>query len=377
MRRILVVPVRVEGHADDPATLHRQYCERLPAYIEAASLGQVALEVTLAAPVVLPRPIDEYRVRGFRISELRSDPGPQRRLVGDAARLVDRDHDLSVYDGLMLAVHVPSRLLGRRGFLFRSPSGFGRMAMPSGRRIPPTDVHTVDTPLPSLAYALPKMLAGYRDRRAVAPTLYDYAAQSTPGPYVYANQYVGGTLGMQYISPHAGPWDILSQHGIRTADGIEPQGMTSFTRWRLGWLPSAAVVAVQAGERREIVLAPLAAGIDRIRALRLPLADGRYVLIEHRRRIGVDRHLPAEGVLVLQVDENVPEGQGPVRVVDADPGRPYLAGAPFAVGNRWRDDVHGIELRVLEESGGDVRIVVDRTGAVAHPVSLTAPTERR
>jgi len=183
----------------------------------------VRVEVTLVSWIEMPRPLAEYRVRSFHIFELRKDPGPQRRLVSDAVRLIDARYDLSAFDGLMLAVGVETRELGRAGYLFRGPRGFGRLPLPSGRAMPPTDVHTWNAPLPSIAYALPKMIAGYRDSRPVTPTLYDYAAQSTPGPFAYGGRYVGEEGSMQYISVHAGPWDILSQHGIHTPEGPTPR----------------------------------------------------------------------------------------------------------------------------------------------------------
>ena len=310
VKRVLVAPLAIAGEKADIDHIRRRYCEELPAYMTAVSYGQLSLEVVLTPWIEMPRPTDEYRVAGFRIAELRKDSRPQRRLVGDAARALDERYDLSGFDGLMLAVGISARQLGRNGYLFRSPAGFGRVSLPSGNTNPPTDVHTWDAPFPSLAYALPKMIAGYRDAKPVAPTLYDYAAQSTPGPYTYANRFVGGNAGMQYISPHAGPWDILSQHGIATAAGVVPQGMTSFTRLRLGWIPQAGVVTVLPGARREIVLSPLHAGTGSTLVALLPITTQRHLLVEARRRQGVDRHLPSEGVLVLRVDDSIPEGSG-------------------------------------------------------------------
>ena len=365
VKRLLVAPLAIEGREGHLDTIRRHYCELLPAYIEALSYGQVRVEVALAPWIAMPRPLAEYRVRSFRIFELRKDSGPQRRLVTDAAYLLDERYDLSGFDGLMLAVGVDTSELGRAGYLFRSPTGFGRMRLPSGRFTPPTDVHTWNAPLPSIAYAVPKMIAGYRDSKPVAPTLYDYAAQSTPGPFAYGNRFVGGSSNMQYISVHAGPWDILSQHGIHTPEGPVPQGMTSFTRLRLGWIPERAVATILPGERRELLLSPLHAGSGETLAVRLPIAVDRYILVEARRQQGVDRHLPAEGVLVLKVDESIPEGSGPVRVVDAHPEKPWFQAAPFRSGQTFRDAALGIAVSVLGEEGRAFRVVVDRTASVA------------
>src|SRR6185503_19444581 len=163
------------------------------------------------------------------------------------------------------------------------------------------------------------------------------------------------------ISVHAGPWDILSQHGIHTPEGPTPQGMTSFTRMRLGWIPARAIAAVLPGERREVLLSPLHRGNGDTLVVRLPIAADRYILVEARRRQGLDRHLPAEGVLVLSVDESIAEGSGPVRAIDAHPEVPWLHAAPFRAGETFRDPALGIAVSVLGEEGDAYRVVIDRT----------------
>jgi hypothetical protein len=84
--------------------------------------------------------------------------------------------------------------------------------------------------------------------------LFDFRARSAPGPYGYANQWVGGNRGMQYTSPFVGAWDILSQHGIKTSSdprryvGVSPKGMTSFTKIHLGWIQPEQIRTVNKGE---------------------------------------------------------------------------------------------------------------------------------
>ncbi len=311
VKTILVVPLSFEGRYADLETITARYGELLPRYIRAVSQGRWELDVTIAPWIPMPRPISEYRLGSSRIREMPRHWLAQYRLVTDAVALLDARYEFRRFDGLMLAVGADPKDLGRCGHMFRSTTRFHQPRTPSGQVIPPTDVHTWNCPFPSIAYALPKMMAGYHDGRAVVPTLYDFDAQSTPGPFGYANQWVGGTGAMQYYSSHVGPWDIQSQHGIKTSAGVLPQGMTSFTRIRLGWINERQITSVGAGEIRQVLLSPLVRGDGTTLVVRLPIDEHRYYLIENRQREGVDRHLPSEGILIMRVDERFPKDTGP------------------------------------------------------------------
>ncbi|MBI4270096.1 MAG: hypothetical protein HY615_07150 [Candidatus Rokubacteria bacterium] len=360
VKTILVVPLSFPGQRADLETIRSRYGELLPRYIWAVSNGRVKVDVTITPWIAMPQPISEYRLGSFRIREMHQTWFRQYRLVTDAAALLDAGHELHKFDGLMLAVGADPKDLGRCGYLFRSSTRFHRPRTARGQVIPPTDVHTWNCPFPSIAYALPKMLTGYRHGRAVVPTLYDFDAQSTPGPFGYANQWVGGTAAMQYYSTHLGPWDIQSQHGIPTAAGVLPQGMTSFTKIRLGWIDEPQVATVRAGESRDVLLAPLVHGAGKTLVVRLPIGESRHYLVENRQQEGVDRRLPSEGVLIMKVDETIPEGHGPVRVVDAHPDVEHFGAAPFKSGETFRDEEHAITVAVLRKDGSDYALSIRR-----------------
>ena len=360
MKRVLVVPLAFAGHHADLETIRSKYAEFLPRYIRTVSNGRLEVDVTITPWISMPQPIAEYRLGSFRIREMRETWFRQYRLVTDAAALLDAVYEFRRFDGLFLVVGADPKDLGRCGYLFRSSTRFHQPRTPTGQQIPPADVHTWNCPFPSIAYALPKMLAGYRDGRSVVPTLYDFDAQSTPGPFGYANQWVGGTATMQYYSTHVGPWDILSQHGIRTGEGLRPQGMTSFTKIRLGWIDEPRIATVGVGESVRVVLSPLVHGDGKTLVVRLPIDESRYYLVENRQQEGVDRDLPSEGILIMKVDERIPEGQGPVRVVNAHPDVKYFGAAPFRSGETFRDEEHGITVAVLRKDGHDYAVSIRR-----------------
>ena len=360
LQRILVAPLSFSGHFADLEIIRKRYTEMLPDYIKAVSNGQLDLEVIVMPWIPMPHPISEYQLPSWRLKNIQNEKRPQIRLVRDSLALIEGMRDLKGFDGLMIAVGADQKALGRNGYLFRSSTGFGRLGRPIDQPVPPIDVHTWDCPFPSIAYALPKMAAGYFNQRAVVPTLYDYDAQSTPGPFGYANQWIGGESGMQYYSIHVGPWDIQSQHGIETKTGVLPQGMTSFTKIRLGWIKPEKIITVEKGDTREVQLAPLVNGEGGTLVVFLPIDEERYYLVENRQQEGVDRFLPSEGVLILKVDETIPEGKGPVRVVNAHPYVRFFQESPFKTGEIFRDPENGIMVKVLGKDQKDYRLEINR-----------------
>jgi hypothetical protein len=192
--------------------------------------------------------------------------------------------------------------------------------------------------------------------------LYDYKAQSTPGPHGYANKWEGGNNGHKYFSIHAGPWDIQSQHGIPTSRGYMAQGVSSFTKLRLGWIDPDQTCTVESGQSRKIVLGPLWDGHAKTLVIHLPLEHSCcYYLIENRQRKGVDRHLPSEGILIFRVDETIREGYGPVRVVNAHPKTSFFQNAPFEEGEEFRDHENGISVKVLNKEGNNYQLKISRS----------------
>lgn len=120
-----------------------------------------------------------------------------------------------------------------------------------------------------------------------------------------------------------------------------PQGISSFTKIRLGWITSEQVLMVNPGSNQCTFLSPLSKKGE-ILAVKIPLGGGKsvdaghYYLVENRQPIGYDRLLPDSGILVLKVNEAVREGSGTVKVMDADPDSPYFSHATFRLDQKER-----------------------------------------
>ena len=365
VKHVLVAPLSFPGRSrfGNLESIKRRWGDGLHQYVREVSYGKVQVNIEISPWIQMPKPLSAYRLSSWRIIKWTSkDQATRSAIVKDAGAVLDRIYDLSNFDGLFLVVGSTWKNFGRYGYLCRNLFGFFEIWSPSGKLIPPTDVHTYDVPFPSIAYAIPKILGGYKDRRAVVPTLYDYMAQGTPGPHGYSNKWIGGNKAHKYFSIYAGPWDIQSQHGIFTSQGHMAQGLSSFSKLRLGWIYPGQIITVEPGQSRNVLLGPLWDGYAETLVVRLPLDHSCcYYLIENRQRKGVDRYLPSEGVLILKVDETIPEGNGPVKVVNANPMSPFFKKAPFSVGEEFRDTTNRILMKILSKEGNNYRLEILRS----------------
>jgi hypothetical protein len=108
-----------------------------------------------------------------------------------------------------------------------------------------------------------------------------------------------------------GPWDIMSQHFVEK--GKPPQGISSFTKIRLGWIKKQQVQFVKPGETSFGLLSPLSKGGDLL-VVKIFVDEYSHYLIENRQPIGFDRMLPDSGILILEVHPAYQDGTGVVRV---------------------------------------------------------------
>ena len=379
-QRILVVPLAFSRKKADGTVvsiadqnlqsldeIRQRYAIDLVDYFRQISPGKIEIEVTVTGWVMLPKSVDDYRMN-FRIyhpDRLKTWLN-QVALVRDGANAIDGAYDVSAYDALMMVPGCSATEFGGSGYVFRHAKGFPMLWTRSGKRLPPVDVHAQTTPFPSLPHALAHIMGGYKDGRVVVPDLFSFEARSTPGPYSYANQYVGGDRAMQYYAPYVGPWDVMSQHGIKIHpwaslfQGIAVQGMTSFTRLRLGLVQQSQICAVERGDTKEVLLNPLTRHDAKTSVIYLPLDSSRYYLIENRQQEGLDKYLPSEGVLILKVDESVEDGRGPVLVVDAHPAARLFSQAPFRVREQYLNREDGVFIKVMGKEGADYRLEIDR-----------------
>ncbi|THA26884.1 peptidase M6 [Streptomyces sp. RKND-216] len=118
---------------------------------------------------------------------------------------------------------------------------------------------------------------------------------------------------------YAGGWDTMSMAGI--------SDLLGWHKWKFGWITDDQVACVTDRSATH-TLKPVGSPEGATMAV-VKTGEHSAIVAEARTRVGLDRGICAEGVLLYTVDSRVPTGQGPVRVVD---GRPASGGGPACTG---------------------------------------------
>jgi M6 family metalloprotease-like protein len=344
------VPHRVQRGA-----VAERFNRDLAAYVREMSHGTVDLSVDLTPRWHrLPSPVGDYRISS---RNLEVDHGRIRKLIDDSLAAVEGEVDFSRYSftavlmGARLQDYGMIGLCGYPGMLGWSERDALRTR--GGQRVPGgVAIFSFQAHLGTLFHDIAHVLGGVADGKRRVPCLYDHDLQARPGPQ--RETFVDAAVNMGF-------WDPMSCHFIRWE--TPPPGISSWTRLRLGWLDTSRVRTVARGETAEVLLGPLEDGSSPVLAVRIPLSDSTFYLVENRQPLGFDRSLPGSGVLVMYADDRVAEcrhGQAPVKLAAADPSRPRLEGAAFTPGPRdtFRDEARGVSVRVREAAGATYRLTV-------------------
>jgi len=156
-----------------------------------------------------------------------------------------------------------------------------------------------------------------------------------------------------------GPWDLMAG-GSWNGDGATPAHPSAYCKIFEGWIASTQITIVNAGSKSTVTIGALESSSGKL-VVKLPLADGKYYLIEYRRKIGYDAALPDEGIVITLVDPSKASGQGIVTVIDRNPGTSTLDDAAFRTGESYNNPSATIAVSVISTSASSAVILVDRT----------------
>lgn len=161
---------------------------------------------------------------------------------------------------------------------------------------------------------------------------------------------------------YVGEWGLMA-HGLWANNGSTPVHPCAWSKIKLGWMPGAKVEELREGLEGTFNLAPHEElSPDMPHAIKLPLGEKTYYLIEARKKVGYDSYLPDEGVLIFYVDESKGSGEGILKLVDAHPETETLNDAPFKPGGFFNDKASKVAVEILSASGPSYLVKVDRTG---------------
>ncbi len=186
-------------------------------------------------------------------------------------------------------------------------------------------------------------------------------------------KHTGRDRGRQYDNV----WDAMSNDGACGIDaefGRLAQHVIAYHKDLLGWIPTTAKLSVAVPGEITFKLAPLATtpatGHSYLLAqIPIDVSERHFYTLEARTRVGYDRHLPADAVIIHEVDLRMPRawGAGPAWLLWQGSA---VDGSGAAV---FQDDRHGITVEVgrQEEDGFTVTV---RAAAPRAPDVTTTPT---
>ena len=350
--------------------LRRRAVEGLNKYIQNQSYGLAWVKADFRGWVPLSDSISKYKISPYNYQV---DHGRIKKLIEDAMSAIDKETDFSQYHHMIIipgAFTKPGSGYGM-GSLCANPGmlstfAYGSTLTHQKGRNPYRSYITVKSRgglkfqggivvaaenchLGNFAYDFIYPLGGLYEDRRIVPCQYDFDRQSDP--YVSRDH--------RNYSIYTGPWDIMSQ--VFIAGAPAPASLSSFSKIRLGWISPEQALLVKPGETAYAFLSPLAKKGDTL-VVKIPLKENLYYLVENRQPIGFDRVLPDSGILILKVNTSIVEGNGPVRVMDADPKSPHFSHATFRLDgeerNLFMDRENNVTVIPLWTEGGNQGVLI-------------------
>jgi len=172
-------------------------------------------------------------------------------------------------------------------------------------------------------------------------------------------------------SDYVGRWELMGK-GLWNGNppSSSPAHMLAWSKIRLGWILDSQIAVVPSGIISNVTLSPIELNGTTL-AVKIPLTDRTYYLVELRQKIGYDLALPDTGLLVTYIDGNI-GGPGSVQIVDANPLTATLDDCTFKPGRTFSDTSNKISVSILEGTGQSFRLLVNRVGP-APDLSVTKP----
>jgi len=278
-------------HQTAPEEISKRIFQDVNAYFREVSYNLISIEGYATSWIMLPKPTATYG-----ISEWGSPSERRRAFERDAIGVADNLVDYSRYDVVFI-------IAAGRGTVW---------AYSTTATIRTNDSVTVEAITVQTEYTAWGTFAHEFGHQLGLPDLYDYTVAAKPGVYLEA-------------AIHVGSYCLMSRSTERPL-------MLGWCKVTLGWVPPSNVQVVQPGNIKSIKIRPHRSLSNETMLLKIQISPKQYYLVEVRERTGYDSVLPDEGVLIIFVDELLESGQGPIRLIDANPATKSLDDAPFDLG---------------------------------------------
>ncbi len=347
-------------YPDAKHTIDKEYARtrfsQLDDYVRQMSYDKESIDVDITEEwYEMPHPVSYYNISS---RNLEVDHSKVEGLIQDALDAADEEVDFTKYCFTAIFMSAQRQEYGMIG-LCGYPGMLGWQASDilkttSGEIVGGgVAIFSYQAHLGTLFHDVAHVLAGVQDGKRVLPCLYDHDLQATPGPL--RESFITSIINMGF-------WDPMSCHYYEWE--LPPPGVSSWTKMRLNWIDQSKIRVVKPGEIAELQLGALEDSTSDILAVKIPLSETTYYLIENRQPIGFDKYLPGSGVLIMYADDKIAEcrhGKAPVKLIDAGTGIPNLEGATFDMGKKdsFADSENGLTIQLVEKIGDSYKISID------------------
>jgi len=161
-----------------------------------------------------------------------------------------------------------------------------------------------------------------------------------------------------------GPWELMDKGSWNGhPGGSSPAHMTAWDKIQLGFINGHMLATVYPGANTTFTIDPTEIASTNVHALKIMLTiatnQSQYYLVEVRTKTGFDSALPAEGVLITYVNENLLVGS--VQVINSHPKLTTLENAVWTTGQTFTDTTHNLTLKVNGKIGNAYQVTVARS----------------
>jgi len=352
---IIIVEFPDVKHSVDKRYPQKRFFRELNSYVQEMSYNKVCIGGDITEKwIQMPYPISHYKISP---RNLEVDKSRVRNLIDDALNAVDKDVNFSKYSFIAIFMGARLKEYGMIGLCgYPGMLGWGTeeiLKTKSGQVIKEgIAIFSYQAHLGTLFHDIAHILGGVKEGKRMVPCLYDHDLQAKPGPL--REVFIESTVNMGF-------WDSMSCHYYKW--DVPPPGISSWTKMRLNWMNISKIRVVKPGETKEILLGPLEDGASATLAIKIPLSETSYYLIENRQPIGFDKNLPGSGILIMYADDTVAEcrhGKSPVKLINADPKIPHLEGAAFDIGKKeiFIDEKNRLKIQLIEKRGNAYKILI-------------------
>ena len=166
-----------------------------------------------------------------------------------------------------------------------------------------------------------------------------------------------------------GFWDPQSSHFPYNKE-LPTTGLSSWAKLRLNWIDPANIALVKAGQTATVKLDPLSSQNASTYVIKVPITDKTYYLVENRQKIDSDANCPTTSILITYADDTVYEcrhGQAPVKIMDANPGVPYMNDATYDIGKKDR----------YIDTNNNLAVILQKKDGQSYQIQVTTPDKAK